>query len=104
MRHSRLIAFLLLAAVLVLLLAPISDALDRHEYIHGGDAELTLCVFLCAATAAFWGKRLVEACRKIVSRVVALVTSAADLVRLPADSPAPLASPGSPPILSPIRI
>ena len=100
---SRLIAFLLFGAVLLLLLAPISDALDGHEYLHGNDAELTLSIFMCVATAAFWVRPLAESCRTIVRRALARAIPASDFARLVTNIGASVLT-ASPPLLSPLRI
>lgn len=48
---------LLLSAVLVLLIAPISQALDRHDHYSARDAETNLCVMAAIASAGFWAYR-----------------------------------------------
>jgi hypothetical protein len=64
MGRSRILRLLLAAAVLAVLLAPICDSLDRRDRIHGSDGELTVLVFACAASSAFWAARLADARRE----------------------------------------
>lgn len=54
MRLSSLRRALLAGATLVLLLAPLSQAADRHDRFTPRDAELNLIVLAALATAGYW--------------------------------------------------
>ncbi|TAN21936.1 MAG: hypothetical protein EPN33_09790 [Acidobacteria bacterium] len=56
-RH--LVRLLLLTAVLILLIAPLSQAFDRHDHYSPRDVETNLCVLVVVASAGFWAFRTV---------------------------------------------
>lgn len=75
MRHSAAIVvrLLLLISVLVLLIAPLSQAMDRHDHFTPHDTELNLCMLAAVATAGYWVARQTSARRRIRKRAFAAV-------------------------------
>ena len=89
---------LLLSAVLVLLIAPISQALDRHDHYSARDAETNLCVMAAIASAGFWAYRRMSPPVAAAVAVVAPEAPAAGAATAETASVAPdLSPPGAAP-------
>lgn len=55
------VRLLLLTGALILLIAPLSQALDRHDQYSARDAETNLCILAAVASAGFWAYRALTA-------------------------------------------
>lgn len=93
-----LVRLLLLTTVLILLIAPLSQAFDRHDHYSPRDAETNLCVLAVVASAGYWAFRAVypPQLRRRLSRSHAVPCCAATRTLESAVTPSPPPSPPAP--------